>query len=75
MNKFFLEFTQAIKEIGIYESISALLIIALHLYIKNLYDKNISDKQDQIDRLALENREYREKFIKFLDNKLFKEVV
>ncbi len=47
-----------------------ILIILLGCYIVKLYEKNIADKQRQIDELAKENKEYRDKFTNLLDKAL-----
>ncbi len=72
MSKIFLNLHKLVKEVGTYQSLFIIFFIGVHIYIRRLYDANMADKQNQINRLAEENKEYREKFIKMVDQKLFK---
>lgn len=63
---------KAVKDLGYIETILLIVVILVIFYnFKRgnvLYKQNIEDKQKQIDRLAKENREYREKFWDMLNN-------
>ena len=52
---------------GIPVAILIIVNLLFMFYIRNLYSTNMKDKQKQIDRLAEENKEYREKFLNLLD--------
>lgn len=60
---------ELIKAIGLTKTLSAIIISFCHLYIFTLYDRRLKDRQDEINRLAEENREYRDRFLKLLDQK------
>jgi len=49
-------------------------LFALSLFIiKRLYEGRLEDRQKEIDRLAQENHDYRDKFMVLLNNKIKKE--
>ena len=50
-------------------AICATIILSCHFYIFKLYKQVLKDRQKEIDRLAEENHQYRDRFIKLLDNK------
>ena len=65
---------EAVNNFGITTTIFLVVVILFIFYnfyrANTLYKQNIKDKQKQIDRLAEENREYREKFMYMLNKKL-----
>lgn len=65
---------ELIKEIGIVKGLLVFIIVLLFFgmqkRISTLYRKNIEDKQKEIDRLAKENHEYRDRFMKMLDDNM-----
>ena len=66
----FLEF---LKHFGTVRGLALIFIIAIFFtliwLVQRMYFRNITDKQDQINRLAAENKEYRDRFLKILDEK------
>lgn len=68
---------EAVEKLGYLQTISLIVVILFIFYnfkkANSLYKQNIKDKQKQIDRLAEENREYRDKFMDML-NKYFKKL-
>lgn len=59
-----LEFT---KEFGLVNGGFAVFFFLAHIWIFRLYSARVADRQTEIDRLADDNREYRERFLKILD--------
>lgn len=41
-----------------------------HAALFNLYNGRLKDRQREIDRIAAENKEYRDRFTRFLDKEL-----
>jgi len=64
--------TDFMTEVGIIKGLLVIFIIILFFYnsrkADKLYKINIEGKQEEINRIAAENREYRERFLKLLDN-------
>lgn len=59
-----------INDFGIANGLLILFFIFGHYAIWTLYKRNIKGKQEEINRIAAENREYRERFTKLIDDKL-----
>lgn len=58
-----------IETIGLPNAIFATVVLSCHFFIFGLYNSRLKDRQNEIDRLAEENREYRDRFLKLLDKK------
>jgi len=56
-----------INELGLKNGLFVLFFIGSHIWIYYLYLGRVKDAKEQIDRLAIENREYRERFLGMLD--------
>lgn len=63
------DIVELIKTIGLAKSLFATILLSCHFYIFALYNGRLKDRQDEIDRLAKDNREYRDRFLKLLDKK------
>ena len=57
----------AIKKLGWVKGVFALFFFMAHAWIYALYMGRIKDRQNEIDRLAKENHDYRHKFLRMLD--------
>ena len=62
--------TDLIKEVGPVNGLFIVFFIIAHIVIFGLYRGRINDRQAEIDRLAQDNREYRMRFLAFLDKNL-----
>lgn len=60
---------QFIEALGWLEGVSTIFLFVFHMWIYALYKGRLNDRQDEIDRLAKDNREYREMFVELLDRK------
>lgn len=58
-----------IKALGWTKGVFTVFFFIAHGYIFSLYRGRLSDRQKEIDRIAAENREYRERFLKLMDDK------
>jgi hypothetical protein len=58
-----------IKKIGLSKSIFFIVILSCHFYVLSWYKNRLKDRQSEINRLAKENYQYREIFLKLVDNK------
>ncbi|WP_424947240.1 hypothetical protein [Candidatus Spongiihabitans sp.] len=47
-------------------SVVLVLALAFLFYMHKMYQRQLDDRQKEIDRLAEENREYREMFLSFV---------
>lgn len=56
-----------IQSLGVTKGLFAVFFIGAHLVIYGLYRNTIKQMQAEINRLAAENREYRERFLSFVD--------
>jgi uncharacterized membrane protein len=56
-----------IRELGLFKGLFAVFFIMMHAWVFSLYCGRIKDRQKEIDRLAEDNREYRDRFLKILD--------
>lgn len=60
-------FTEIFKNFGFIKSIFIIFFIGAHIWIYCLYRGRLNDRQKEIDRLAKDNREYRERFLSLMD--------
>lgn len=58
-----------LTSLGIVKGLFALFFIIAHLWIYGQYRGRLNDRQKEIDRLAEDNRRYREIYLKNLDEK------
>jgi hypothetical protein len=63
----FLDVLEAIKTLGVTKGLFVVFFIMAHGWIWSLYKGRLDDRQKEIDRIAGENREYRERFLKLMD--------
>jgi hypothetical protein len=56
-----------IEKFGWTKGMFALFFFMSHGWIFHLYNGRLSDRQGEIDRLAADNREYRERYLARLD--------
>ncbi len=54
------------KELGLVGGLFVFFFISAHFWIWKLYNDRLKDRQKEIDKLAEENREYREMFLNLL---------
>ena len=60
---------EMIKALGWAKGMFTVFFFMAHGYIFSLYRGRLNDRQKEIDRIASENREYRERFLKLMDDK------
>ena len=58
---------ELVREIGVTKALSIIIVLSCHFFIFLIYNGRIKDKQDEIDRLVEDNREYKDRFLKILD--------
>jgi hypothetical protein len=58
------------KNFGLLNATFVTFFFFAHFWIYKLYLGRINDRQKEIDMLAKENREYRDRFLSLLDEKL-----
>lgn len=58
-----------IRAFGWTKGVFSLFFFMSHGWIFLLYKGRLDDRQAEIERIASENREYRERFLKFYDDK------
>jgi len=56
-----------VKALGWTKGVFTIFFFMAHGWIYNLYRGRLNDRQKEIDRIAEENREYRERFLKLMD--------
>lgn len=56
-----------IGELGWVKGVFAVFFFVAHGWIYAMYSGRLQDRQKEIDRLAADNREYRERFLMILD--------
>jgi hypothetical protein len=64
------EIGNLIASLGVVKGTFVVFFFVAHGVILELYNGRVQDRQNQIDRLADENKEYRERFTVLLDKKL-----
>lgn len=62
-------FTNFFSVLGVYKGLLVIILIGSQYWIYRLYSDRLEDRQKEIDRLAQENRQYRERFLALLDKK------
>ncbi|MFT5704017.1 MAG: Mg2+ and Co2+ transporter CorA [Rickettsiales bacterium] len=60
---------ELVKTVGLSNTIFLIILLSCHFFIFRLYNERLKDRQDEIDRLAEENHQYRDRFLKLMDNK------
>lgn len=58
------------KQVGWPAGLSIVTILFFYWRNDRLYKRNLDDKQQQIDRLAAENKEYRDRLTALMDREL-----
>jgi len=61
------QFADLIKAVGLANAINTVLLITAQGFIYWLYRGRLQDRQAEIDRLCVDNRDLRERFTKLLD--------
>ncbi|MCK5000732.1 MAG: hypothetical protein KAS23_14415 [Anaerohalosphaera sp.] len=65
----FEEVLETIKSLGLTKGLFVVFFFTAHSYVFWLYRGRLKDRQKEIDRLASENHEYRDRFLKLLDKR------
>ena len=60
-------FLGLIDEVGLVGALLSVIVLGMHYAVYRLYLGRLNDRQKEIDKLAAENREYRERFLALLD--------
>lgn len=55
-----------VKEVGYERGLFAVFFLLAHRWIFKMYKDRLDDRQNEINRMAEENREYREYFMQFI---------
>jgi hypothetical protein len=63
------EIQEFIQQFGWVKGVFTVFFFMSHAWIWRLYTGRLADRQKEIDRLAAENRDYRERFLMILDEK------
>lgn len=58
---------ELVKELGWAKGVFTIFFFLAHWWVFKAYDARAKDRQAEIDRIAAENREYRERFLKLMD--------
>ena len=58
-----------ISDLGVTKGIFVIFFFLSHHWIFKMYNGRLNDRQKEIDRLAEDNREYRNRFLSLLDEK------
>lgn len=58
---------ELVKAIGWTKAVSTVFFFGAHAWVYRLYEDRVADRKAEIDRLAAENREYRDRFTLLLD--------
>ncbi len=61
------EIVKLLVHLGWVKGTFVLFFLMAHAWVYSLYRGRLSDRQREIDRLAKENREYRDRFIALMD--------
>lgn len=59
-----------LMEHGVWATLFIGSLIVFHLWIANLHKGRLDDRQREIDRLAEDNRNYRDVFLRLLGDKM-----
>lgn len=57
-------------ELGIWDGLLAVTWIGGHIWVYKMYNDRLKDRQEEIDRLAADNRDYRDRFLHFIDERM-----
>ncbi|WKD50341.1 hypothetical protein [Microbulbifer spongiae] len=57
-----------VQEMGLKNGLFVIFFIFAHYLLFWMYRGRLKDRQLEIDRLAADNREYRDRFLKLMDN-------
>ena len=60
-------FSGFFNNLSVIDGILLVLVIVFHRTTMRSYEGRLSERQTEIDRLAAENREYRDRFTRILD--------
>lgn len=60
---------ELISDLGITKGMFVIFFFLSHIWIFKMYNGRLNDRQKEIDRLAEDNREYRNRFLSLLDEK------
>jgi len=61
------EIIEIVSKLGLLKGIFLIFFISANLWVWRLYVGRIKDRKEEIDRLAQDNREYRERFLSMID--------
>lgn len=59
-----------IQSLGVTKGLFSLFFLVMHWFVFSLYRGRIKHMQQEIDRLAIDNRAYRERFLEFIDRQM-----
>jgi len=59
-----------ISKFGMVKGIFIIFFFLAHFWLWRLYIDRVKDRKEEIDRLAQDNREYRDRFLLFIDNNI-----
>ena len=63
------QFGDLVKQIGFSGALFAVFFFGAHYVLYKMYLGRLDDRQKEIDRLAQDNREYRNRFLAITDDK------
>lgn len=55
------------KEFGLSSGLLVVIVLGMHYWVFRLYNRQLEDRQREIDRIAADNRDLRERFTRLLD--------
>lgn len=58
-----------VKSLGVTKGLFVIFFFIAHIWVHLLHKGRLKDRQNEIDRLAQDNREYRERFLSLMDQK------
>jgi hypothetical protein len=59
-----------VTELGVVKGLFVFFFVMMHAWVFWLYKGRLEDRQEQIDRIAAENKDYRDRFTSLIDKKL-----
>lgn len=68
--QWFSAFTEFFRNLSFTEGAMLILVVLFYRGTIKSYHKRLDDRQKEIDRLAADNREYRERFVQLMDREL-----
>lgn len=60
-------FSSLVAQVGWFKGLFTFFFFGAHFVIYTMYTGRLRDRQNEIDRLAQDNREYRERFLAITD--------